>query len=75
MIANHSSPLANEHVRRALDNLLEGCQVIGPDFRYLYLNGAAARHGRRTIEELLGRTMEESYPGIRNTPMFDDLRR
>ena len=75
MMMNQSSPLANEHVRRTLDNLLEGCQVIGPDFRYLYLNPAAARHGRRTVEELIGRTMDEAYPGIRDTTLFEDLRR
>jgi PAS domain S-box-containing protein len=75
MLMNQSSPLANEHVRRTLDSLLEGCQVIGPDFRYLYLNPAAARHGRATVDDLLGRTMEEVYPGIRETPMFGDLRR
>src|SRR5689334_11873568 len=75
MLMPQSSPLANEHVRRTLDSLLEGCQVIGPDFRYLYLNPAAAQHGRRTVEELLGLTMEEAYPGIRETPMFGDLRR
>jgi PAS domain S-box-containing protein len=75
MMLSQWSPLTNEHVRRALDSLLEGCQVIGPDFRYLYLNAAAARHGRRTVDELLGKSMEDIYPGIRETAMFGDLRR
>jgi len=58
-----------------LDNLLEGCQVISPEFRYLYVNDAVVRHGRRSRELLLGRTMMEAYPGIENTPMFEVLRR
>ncbi len=58
-----------------LDSLREGCQVIGFDYRYLYLNAAAARHGQRPPEALLGRTMAECYPGIDGTAMFAALRR
>ncbi|MBE0567839.1 MAG: response regulator [Krumholzibacteria bacterium] len=57
-----------------LDNLLEGCQVVGPDWRYLHVNEAAAEQGRRPRNELLGRTMMEAYPGIETTPMFARLR-
>ena len=57
-----------------LDSLLEGCQVIGPDFRYLYVNDAAAEHGRRPRAALLGRTMTECYPGIEQTALFAALR-
>ncbi|MBI5509510.1 MAG: GAF domain-containing protein [Deltaproteobacteria bacterium] len=65
-----------EHrARDVLDNLLEGCQVIGPDYTYRYVNEAVAKHGRTTRERLLGRTMMEAYPGIENTEMFDLLRR
>ncbi|MCC6876068.1 MAG: response regulator [Sandaracinaceae bacterium] len=58
-----------------LESLLEGCQVIGFDWRYLYVNERAASQGRRPKEELLGRTMQECYPGIDQTPMFGFLRR
>lgn len=61
--------------RSVLDNLLEGCQVIGPDYRYLYVNEAVVRHGRTTREALLGRTMMEAFPGIETTEMFSILRR
>src|SRR5688572_32795111 len=60
---------------QVLDTLTEGCQVIGPDYTYLYLNDAAVRHSRRTREALLGRRMGEAFPGIENTPMFGVLRR
>jgi PAS domain S-box-containing protein len=58
-----------------LDNLLEGCQVIGPDFRYLYVNNAVCEHGRQPRDRLLGRRMMEVYPGIENTEMFATLKR
>jgi two-component system cell cycle sensor histidine kinase/response regulator CckA len=58
-----------------LESLLEGCQVIGFDYRYLYVNDVVAAQGQRSREELLGRTMMECYPGIEATPMFSTLRR
>ncbi len=61
--------------RAVLDSLSEGCQVIGFDWSYLYVNEAAARHGRTTRAELIGKTMMECYPGIEEMPVFDLLRR
>lgn len=62
-------------IRRALDCLQEGFQIIGFDWTYLYLNPAAARHGRRPARELIGRSIKEEYPGIESTPLFAVLRR
>ncbi len=59
-----------ERFRHTLDNMLEGCQIIGFDWRYLYVNNAAARYGRQTKESLLGHTVMEKYPGIENTELF-----
>ena len=59
----------------ALDSLLEGCQVIGFDWKYLYVNDTVIAQGRQSREQLLGRTMMECYPGIESTPMFDSMRR
>jgi PAS domain S-box-containing protein len=57
-----------------LDSMLEGCQVISFDWRYLYLNDVAAKHNRYPKKKLLGRTMMEMYPGIENTEMFAKLK-
>ncbi|HEU4365593.1 MAG TPA: HD domain-containing phosphohydrolase [Candidatus Krumholzibacteria bacterium] len=57
-----------------LDRMLAGCQKIGFDWRYLYVNDVVARQGRREKPDLVGRTMMECYPGIENTPMFAVLR-
>jgi PAS domain S-box-containing protein len=66
---------SEERFRSTLDGMLEGCQIIGFDWRYLYVNDATARHGRRTKEELLGHTMKEIYPGIEDTEVFAHLQR
>src|SRR3990167_7391790 len=58
-----------------LESLLEGCQVIDPEYRYVFVNETVAKQGQRAKEQLLGRTMIECYPGMDGTPMFDVLRR
>ena len=57
-----------------LDNLMEGFQLIGFDWRYLYVNEAVVKHSKYKKEELLGYTMMEKYPGIEKTPLFDILK-
>ncbi|HAG50503.1 MAG TPA: hypothetical protein DHU69_04680 [Deltaproteobacteria bacterium] len=58
-----------------LESMMEGCQIIDFDWRYIYVNDAVARHGRKAKEDLIGRKMIELYPGIENTEMFAALRR
>ncbi|MAT96393.1 MAG: hypothetical protein CL608_04550 [Anaerolineaceae bacterium] len=64
-----------ERHRSTLDNMLEGCQIIGFDWRYLYVNNTVVRQGQQTREGLLGRTMMEVYPGIEQTELFTVLKR
>jgi PAS domain S-box-containing protein len=65
-----TAQLSAEALRRTLDRLIEGCQVIGRDYRYLYVNDAVTVQGRKPRAELLGRTMSEAYPGIEATPVY-----
>ena len=57
-----------------LDTMLEGCQIIDFDWHYIYINETAARHGHRLRHELLGRTMWEVFPGIKQTEFFQQLK-
>lgn len=80
MISNSSPSHSKEEVspvwyQRTLDNMLEGCQIIDRNWRYVYINKAAARQGRQPAEQLLNRTMMEAYPGIETTEMFAVLKR
>jgi len=69
-----TEPLNSHDLATVLQSLREGVQIIDREFRYLYVNAAAALHGRRSVEELVGRTMTECYPGIDETPLFGLLR-
>jgi len=62
-----------ESFHTTLENLLEGCQIIDFEYRYLFINNAAAKQGKKTSEELLGHKMMEIYQGIEITPMFSIL--
>jgi two-component system, cell cycle sensor histidine kinase and response regulator CckA len=62
-------------IRATLDAMLEGCQIIAFDWRYLYVNEVAAAQGRQSRDGLIGRTMMEAYPGIEGTETFAALRR
>jgi PAS domain S-box-containing protein len=57
------------------DNLLEGCQIIGFDWSYIYLNKAAEVHNRRANTELYGMNYIISWPGIENTHVFRVIKR
>lgn len=61
--------------RSTLDSIMEGCQLIGFDWTYLYLNDVAAMHNRRSNAELLDRRMTESWPGIEGSTVFALLNR
>ena len=70
-----ASQLDPARLTATLNAIQEGVQVVGFDWRYLYVNDAVCKHGRRPREELLGRTMQECYPGIDETAMFRSLTR
>jgi PAS domain S-box-containing protein len=64
-----------ERYRSTLDTILEGCQLLDFDWRYLYLNPAAAQQNRRPNAELLGQRMPDMWPGIESSDVFALLRR
>ncbi len=68
--SNSSSSEDESRFGRVLDSMLQGCQIIGYDWRYKYLNKAAAAHGHQASGELIGKTMMEVYPGIEDTELF-----
>ena len=70
-----TSRKSEERFRTTLESLIEGCQIIDRDWRYLYVNAAAAKQGGQTVERLLGRTIIEAFPGIEQTGLFDAFRK
>jgi hypothetical protein len=51
-----------------------GFQVLGFDWKYIYVNPAAAHHGATTPEALVGRTIWEASPSVEGTALADALR-
>ncbi len=65
---------SEERYRTTLDSMMEGCQLVDFNWRYLYLNDVAAIHNRRPNAELLGKSMQEVWPGIEDSMAFIPLR-
>ena len=59
-----------QRYRHSLDNLIEGVQIVGFDWRYLYVNNTFVKHSKYARENLLGHTVMEKYPGIEQTAIF-----
>jgi PAS domain S-box-containing protein len=66
---------SEERYRTTLETILEGCQLLAFDWRYLYLNPAAAIQNRRPNSELLGHRMPDVWPGIEQSEVFGLLRK
>jgi light-regulated signal transduction histidine kinase (bacteriophytochrome) len=58
----------------ALDNLIEGFQIISFDWRYVYVNKTVIKQGKHlSKDDLLGYTMMEKYPGIEKSELFKTM--
>lgn len=66
---------SEERFRGTLDGMLEGCQIIDYNWRYVYVNESAAKHGRLPKKDFLDKTMMELYSGIEATKLFPVLKR
>lgn len=62
-------------LQATLDFMLEGCQLIGFNWEYLYLNDASVEQNRRPRSAFEGTTMLAAYPGLEQTEVFAVLRR
>jgi HD-GYP domain-containing protein (c-di-GMP phosphodiesterase class II) len=57
-----------------LDHLTEVCQVVDFNFRYVYVNEAAAEREYTSREKILGHAVREIHPNIEATPLFSHLK-
>lgn len=56
-----------------IESMIEGAQLIGPDWKYIYVNKALLHQIDMNSEELVGKTMFDVFPGIENTPLYRKL--
>jgi PAS domain S-box-containing protein len=66
---------SEQRYRSTLDQMIEGCQILGQDWTYLYVNPAAEAQNRRPAREVLGRRMQEVWPGIEQAEVYAAFRR
>jgi two-component system, sensor histidine kinase PdtaS len=59
-----------ERFRSTLDNLLEGCAILGYNWDYLYVNESNAKHAHLELEEMIGKNMLDVLPGVENSVFF-----
>lgn len=62
-------------LRQVLDAMSEGFQIIGFDWRYLYVNDAVARQAKVPKEVLLRSTFLELFPTSVNAELMEAFRR
>ncbi len=55
------------------DQLMEGAQVINPQWEYVYVNDTVSTHGKIPKSQLLGNTMMNVYPGIEKTELYTHI--
>ncbi|HEY3371344.1 MAG TPA: ATP-binding protein, partial [Prolixibacteraceae bacterium] len=74
-IRHKASMLEAEHrYQYALDNMLEGCQIISHDWEYLYINDSGAGFGHKSKEFLTGRKIQDAFPDIADQPIYSKLK-
>lgn len=74
-VANARAVAAGQaRLRSTLDSLIEGCQIIDREWRYVYVNDVVARQAGKTPEQLFGRSMFEVFPQLLDSPVHEALR-
>ncbi|TDB38287.1 MAG: PAS domain-containing sensor histidine kinase [Actinobacteria bacterium] len=63
-----------ERLQSTMDSMLEGCQIIGFDWRYIYINDAAQQHNRRPREAMLGQVYTDIWPDVELTEVYERIR-
>jgi len=61
--------------RNKFDKMLEGVEIIGFNWEYVYVNEAYERQVRTPRQQLIGHTIMEKFPGIEQTEIYQAIER
>ncbi len=64
---------SERRLRHTMDHMMEGVQLIGFDWKYIYVNDALSEYSTYSKEELEGHSILEKYPGVEHTSLFKTL--
>ena len=71
--AEEEKTKSEERYRNTLDHMLEGVEIIGFDWRFIYVNNAFEEQVNLSKSQLLGYTILEKFPGIEKTQVFKNI--
>lgn len=64
----------NERFRYLMDNMIEGLQIIGRDWKYIYLNDVAVAQSKMTREQLIGSSVLDAYLNMENSVLYTAIK-
>ncbi|HLO72212.1 MAG TPA: CHASE3 domain-containing protein [Flavipsychrobacter sp.] len=64
----------SERYRHLMDNMIEGLQIVGYDWKYIYLNDAAVGQSKLTRERMIGKSIYELYSEKDNAELYHVLK-
>jgi PAS domain S-box-containing protein len=67
--------IRDQRYQSILDGILEGCQIIDYEWRYLFVNAIAARHSGHVKTALINHTIMELYPDFIKHPLYSAFQR
>lgn len=70
-----SRHLGSSRIRRILEGVSDGCAFLGVNWRWRFVNRAAAEAAGRSPEELVGKPVSEVFPHLADIPVLRALRR
>ncbi len=70
---NAVSKTSHLRFQKALEGMMEGCQIIDHDWQYLFVNETAAVQFHTTKENMIGRPVQEIIPGIQEMDLFHHI--
>ncbi len=64
---------SEQRYRSTLDNMMEGCQILDREWRYVYINQKAAEFGRLNYADMIGKKVTDFFPDFESTEMYQVL--
>jgi len=74
-VLSHSRHLSRGRLRRILEGVPDGCALLGPDWKFRFVNDAAAGAAGRPAETCSGRSVAEVFPHLADLPALREVRR
>jgi len=69
-----NTSLHQRDLPKIIDSMLEGLQILSFDWKYVYVNEALVSQSHYTREQLIGSSIFDLYPGVRDTDVFSALK-